>query len=374
MTNFKKKMASALAVVTLFTASATSLTASASNFLGDLNNDNKVDNTDVTLLERYFKKENVNINRGNADINGDGRISIADLVSLKKMNVTNSNKGSEISCTAKNNTVLSAGQKLTSPDGKYYAIMQYDGNFVVYYNSPIGRVVVWHTYTAGNSGAFLALQQDGNLVVYSEKSKAIWYTRTGIRPFADYKLSLGNDGILRLTRKSNNQQRWCSKNNPKEESKAARDRVNSGHLYSTMDEAAKDFIIAYNGISVCENREYGTSIAKVGNKYKITEVVYGPVRTNEDGDLGEGWDTICNAEGDLVAYVHTHGQATCSANLVFSPDDMNTRFEYAYLGNAYGEIYRYKEGDPQYSYDDYYKKGIASGDKIATLPQYVYLY
>jgi hypothetical protein len=40
--------------------------------------------------------------------------------------------------------------------------MQTDGNFVVYNE---GGIAVWATGTGGSSGAFLVLQDDGNLVV-----------------------------------------------------------------------------------------------------------------------------------------------------------------------------------------------------------------
>jgi hypothetical protein len=50
-------------------------------------------------------------------------------------------------------------------DGGYVADMQGDGNFVVYtpQSAPI-----WHSDTAGHSGAYLAVQDDGNLVLYDD--------------------------------------------------------------------------------------------------------------------------------------------------------------------------------------------------------------
>ena len=57
-----------------------------------------------------------------------------------------------------------------------YAAMQADGNFVVYSAS---AVALWNAGTAGNSGADLAVQSDGNLVVYSTTSVALWSSGTG---------------------------------------------------------------------------------------------------------------------------------------------------------------------------------------------------
>lgn len=56
--------------------------------------------------------------------------------------------------------------------GGRHAVMQSDGNFVVYdasYNA------LWSTGTDGNSGAFAALQDDGNFVIYdSSGTSALW--------------------------------------------------------------------------------------------------------------------------------------------------------------------------------------------------------
>ncbi len=56
------------------------------------------------------------------------------------------------------------------------AIMQSDGNFVVY--NAVG-VAVWNSGTWGNPGAFLRLQDDGNLVIRSAAGVVIWETGTG---------------------------------------------------------------------------------------------------------------------------------------------------------------------------------------------------
>lgn len=48
--------------------------------------------------------------------------------------------------------------------------MQTDGNFVTYaFGKP-----TWHTGTYGNPGAYLAVQDDGNLVVYSATGRPLW--------------------------------------------------------------------------------------------------------------------------------------------------------------------------------------------------------
>lgn len=49
-------------------------------------------------------------------------------------------------------------------------VMQKDGNMVVY----SGRTAVWASGTAGSTGAFLAVQNDSNLVIYNIRKKPVW--------------------------------------------------------------------------------------------------------------------------------------------------------------------------------------------------------
>jgi L,D-peptidoglycan transpeptidase YkuD (ErfK/YbiS/YcfS/YnhG family) len=69
---------------------------------------------------------------------------------------------------------LRAGQQLVSPDRRYRAEMQTDGNVVVY--AADGRALAaTGTWGAGNR---LDMQPDGNLVVHSASGRALWDTRT----------------------------------------------------------------------------------------------------------------------------------------------------------------------------------------------------
>ena len=67
-------------------------------------------------------------------------------------------------------------QRFTSSPG--YAVMQSDGNLVVYDSS-------WHYYwasnTSGNPGAWLVVQNDGNVVIYKPLWTPIWATNTCCR-------------------------------------------------------------------------------------------------------------------------------------------------------------------------------------------------
>lgn len=83
---------------------------------------------------------------------------------------------------------LAAGQRLTN--GRFEAVVQTDGNFVVYDN---GRAV-FSTGTGGNTNAALAVQSDGNLVLYGNGGPR-W--QTGTRG-ANAQLALQGDGNLVL--------------------------------------------------------------------------------------------------------------------------------------------------------------------------------
>ncbi|NES87834.1 MAG: hypothetical protein F6K08_01750 [Okeania sp. SIO1H6] len=56
--------------------------------------------------------------------------------------------------------------------------MQADGNLVIYAD---GGRVLWASNTHGNPGAFLAIQQDGNVVVYTNRGVPLWSTGTNGR-------------------------------------------------------------------------------------------------------------------------------------------------------------------------------------------------
>jgi hypothetical protein len=74
---------------------------------------------------------------------------------------------------SKNDIVNNCGPHInqgSSTSGNVVA-MQTDGNLVMYNSS---NVAVWETITDGNPGAFLNRQEDGNLVVYSSGSSPLW--------------------------------------------------------------------------------------------------------------------------------------------------------------------------------------------------------
>lgn len=67
---------------------------------------------------------------------------------------------------------LRSGESLRSPSGAFQAIMQSDGNFVLYRHP--GAVLFATNTTA--PGSYLSLQDDGNLVIFTAAGQPIWAT------------------------------------------------------------------------------------------------------------------------------------------------------------------------------------------------------
>ncbi len=114
---------------------------------------------------------------------------------------------------------LKTGLRLMSANGAFILRMQEDGNLCVY-KCASGKQgsYVWGTQKYGFKNAYLAMQTDGNLVVYDGDNQAKWSSQT--HPFYDAKfkdannkpvrLVLENDGVLKLYT-SNNVMVWSSK-------------------------------------------------------------------------------------------------------------------------------------------------------------------
>ncbi len=69
---------------------------------------------------------------------------------------------------------LYGGEYLLSNDGQFVLAMQTDGNLVIYHKNSY----YWDSNTHGNPGAFAQLQYDGNFVIYNLSNKPIWNTET----------------------------------------------------------------------------------------------------------------------------------------------------------------------------------------------------
>jgi hypothetical protein len=169
---------------------------------------------------------------------------------------------------------------LTSPNGAYRAVMQSDGNFVVY--GPAGAI--WATGTSGPNPR-LSMQADGNLVLYSSTvfpsgaDQALWHTRTV--DWSGTLLIMQDDGNLVLYR-IDGTALWSSKTSPG--TKIANHVLTAGSRIS-------------GGLAlISPNYLYRAIMQRDGNL-----VVYGPNGPNWASGTGQQWATLVMAtNGDAA--------------------------------------------------------------------------
>ena len=97
--------------------------------------------------------------------------------------------------TAMKEGVLYPGQNIATADRNYWLALQTDGNLVLY---SAKKGAVWSTGTSNKEVSFLALQTDGNLVLYSADYRPIWASNTDGRDVQ--RLIVQPDGNLVLYR------------------------------------------------------------------------------------------------------------------------------------------------------------------------------
>jgi hypothetical protein len=86
---------------------------------------------------------------------------------------------------------MAPSTSLMSADRRYTLAMQGDGNLVIY--NPAG-VAIWSTGTYSHPGSSLSFQYNGNLVLYNRAGTPLWETMTDGQPAA--ALFMQNDGNL----------------------------------------------------------------------------------------------------------------------------------------------------------------------------------
>jgi hypothetical protein len=99
------------------------------------------------------------------------------------------------------NQCLRLGEYITSPDGKHFLIYQEDGDLVLY--ETLMHKQLWHTDTSRSrkhKDPFSAImQEDGNFVIYTNnngKVEALWASDTCQRKRVEFFLALENGGAL----------------------------------------------------------------------------------------------------------------------------------------------------------------------------------
>ena len=95
--------------------------------------------------------------------------------------------------------VLLAGESMVSPSGRYRLVLQHDSNLVLY--DTFGIFALWDSGTVGGSGRMLAMQPDGNLVIYGwpiTRWWAVWQSGTPNSPGSS--LTVRDNGTVVISR------------------------------------------------------------------------------------------------------------------------------------------------------------------------------
>ncbi|XP_041738030.1 mannose-specific lectin [Coregonus clupeaformis] len=91
------------------------------------------------------------------------------------------------------NDELRKGDFLLSNNREWKAVFQDDGNFVIY-----GWKPMWSSDTAGPNPHRLCMQEDCNLVMYTQEDSPMWHTNTFQTSCKMCRIHLKDDGILVL--------------------------------------------------------------------------------------------------------------------------------------------------------------------------------
>jgi hypothetical protein len=91
------------------------------------------------------------------------------------------------------NQSLQINQELVSQGGKFRAVFQSDGNFVVYDDESKERAL-WSTKSVNKGGTRITMQNDGNLLMYRADNSAVW--TSNIDGYAGSIVLMQDDGNL----------------------------------------------------------------------------------------------------------------------------------------------------------------------------------
>ncbi|XP_047131880.1 uncharacterized protein LOC124810920 [Hydra vulgaris] len=103
-----------------------------------------------------------------------------------------------IGTTLKNGLNLKPGEYLSSGNC-YFAVMQGDGNFVLYVTHHwVPQNAIWASgsYNKGTAPRRVVMQNDGNLVIYDAYNRATWASGTNQKGSKPHRLVMQTDGNL----------------------------------------------------------------------------------------------------------------------------------------------------------------------------------
>jgi hypothetical protein len=185
---------------------------------------------------------------------------------------------------------LTAGETLESCDGRFTLAMQTDGNLVLYRGD---AGALWDTGTNGRGGYVVVMQGDGNFVVYGHDSNALW--ASGTNGHGGASLALQTDGNL-VVYGTNSAALWASGTNVPGAPPAP-----SG--CGTI--APGQGLTAGDSVSSCDGR-YTLAMQGDGNLVLYHNGVGALWATGTNGR--NGFNAIMQADGNFVLY-DTHDRA-----------------------------------------------------------------
>ncbi|MDT8716167.1 C40 family peptidase [Clostridium sp. 19966] len=188
-------------------------------------------------------------------------------------------------------------QYLTSEDGKYNAAITGNGNLVV---SDKDGNTKWSTNNSNANGFTdnrLAMQVDGNVVIYGSGWNSLWNSQTDTNQGAKFYLKLDNCGVLRIF--SNDKMIWS---NDSGKAGSIGSVLKSGETmwteqYLTSDNGEYTFHIEPSGKLVIydkNRKEVWTS-----NNNSTTDFVDNRLSMQKDGNLvlyGRNWDALWQSQ------------------------------------------------------------------------------
>jgi len=215
------------------------------------------------------------------------------------------------------NERLSPNEELFSSNGTYRAVMQGDGNFVVY----AGNKALWATATNGTN-RYVIVQGDDNVVVYDEWSKPHWASNTNGKGGGACRLVMQDDGNLVLYTQYN-QAIWASNTNQNQQQQQQQQfkpfvsQVVSYVVENKQEQSGRDVLhengkLNHNQEIISSNGHFKAIMQNDGNFviYKHHKHAIWATNTN-----GSGADhVILQGDHNLVLYHHQHAKWASNTN------------------------------------------------------------
>jgi murein DD-endopeptidase MepM/ murein hydrolase activator NlpD len=197
-------------------------------------------------------------------------------------------------------TTMAKDRYILSNDVRYFLAMQADGNLVLY--GPGGKPR-WASNTAGSGGTRVAMQGDGNLVVYTAADKPVWSSATNGQGAS--RAVLQDDGNFVIYRLSDGKPTWASNTG-----------TGGWPTHVATHQLSAGSTLNQNQYVRSADKRYAFVMQGDGNL-----VLYGPgyhalwnSRTNGSGANR----AVMQSDGNLVVY-RPDGNAVWASNTALSP-------------------------------------------------------